>query len=176
MIACLTIPAFGLRAALLGRDELRGRPVAFGPEPGSRPLVGSCTTAASEAGVFPSMRLSEALASCPDLVLLEPDPAGTDEAWEAVVHRLEEAGFAVEPDEPGCAYFETDGIERLAGGLDGALRRALDAVGALCSSRRFRSTSFRSRTSGARSFRSSASVSSANLRGSGAHRWPIASA
>src|SRR5215211_6350960 len=89
MIACLTIPAFGLRAALLGRDELRGRPVAFGPE-----------------------------------------PAGTDEAWEAVVHRLEEAGFAVEPDEPGCAYFETDGIERLAGGLDGALRRALDAVGA----------------------------------------------
>lgn len=104
--------------------------MAFGPEPGSRPLVCSCTTAASEAGVFPGMRLSEALASCPDLVLLEPDPAGTDEAWEAVVHRLEEAGFAVEPDEPGCAYFETDGIERLAGGLDGALRRALDAVGA----------------------------------------------
>jgi protein ImuB len=52
-----------------------------------------------------------------------------EEAWEAVLRRLEEAGLAVEPVEPGCAYFETRGVERLAGGLEQALRRALDAVG-----------------------------------------------
>jgi protein ImuB len=46
------------------------------------------------------------------------------------VRRLEDAGFAVEPEEPGCALFETAGVERLYGGLDRALERALAAVGA----------------------------------------------
>jgi protein ImuB len=129
MIACLSIPAFALRVSLLDREELRGRPVAFGPEPGGLPLVGACTAAASQAGVVPGMRLSEALAMCPGLVLLEHDPAGTEEAWERVLRRLEDAGFAVESDEPGCSYFHTDGVERLSGGFQESLRRALDAVG-----------------------------------------------
>lgn len=129
MIACLTIPGFSLRAPLLRRPELKGKPVALAPVPGTRPLVGSCTRAAHEAGVRPGMLLSEALATCPRLELVEQDPAGVEEAWEAVLRRLEGAGFAVEPAEPGCAYFETRGVERLAGGLEQALRRALDAVG-----------------------------------------------
>jgi protein ImuB len=129
MLACLSVPAFALRASLLDREELRGRPVAFGPEPGGLPLVGSCTVAASQAGVVPGMRLSEALATCPELILLEHDPAGAEERWEEVLRRLEDAGFAVESEEPGCAYFATDGVERLAGGLQESLRRALDAVG-----------------------------------------------
>jgi protein ImuB len=129
VIACLSIPAFALRAALLDRAELRGLPVAFGPEPGGRPLVGACTAAASEAGIIPGMRLSEALATCPGLVLLEHDPAGAEESWERVLRRLEDAGFAVESNELGCAYFRTDGVERLAGGLRESLRRALAAVG-----------------------------------------------
>ena len=76
------------------------------------------------------MRFSEALAVCPGLVLVEPDPSGAEDAWEAIVRRLEDAGLAVEACEPGTAYFETDGMERLAGGLDAVLRRALEAVGA----------------------------------------------
>lgn len=129
MIACLTIPAFSLRAALGDRPELRDKPVALAPAPGEQPLVGSCTAAAEEAGVRPGMRVSEALATCPELQLVEQDPAGAEEEWEGVLRRLEEAGFAVEPVEPGCAYFETRGLERLAGGLQAALRRALDAAG-----------------------------------------------
>jgi hypothetical protein len=76
------------------------------------------------------MPLGEALATCPGLVLLEEDPAAVEEEWELLLRRLEEAGIGVEPEEPGCAYFETAGIERLSGGLGGALRRALEAVGA----------------------------------------------
>ena len=129
MVACLTIPGFSLRAPLHRRPELRGKPVALAPVPGARPLLGSCTQAAEQAGVRPGMRLSEALATCPRLELVEQDPAGGEEAWEAVLRRLEEAGFAVEPVEPGCVYFETRGVERLAGGLQQALRRALDAAG-----------------------------------------------
>jgi nucleotidyltransferase/DNA polymerase involved in DNA repair len=130
MIACLTIPAFSLRAALKDRPELSSKPAALAAAPGRRPLVGPCTRTAEEAGVRPGMRLSEALATCPELHLVEQDPAGAEAEWERILRRLEDAGLAVEPAEPGCAYFETRGIERLAGGVKAAVQRALDAVGA----------------------------------------------
>jgi protein ImuB len=130
MVACLSINAFSLRAALRENPELRDRPVALAPAAGERPLVGPCTRSAEEAGVRPGMRLSEALATCPDLHLVEQDPAAVEAEWELILRRLEEAGLAVEPAEPGCAYFETRGIERLAGGVRAAVQRALDAVGA----------------------------------------------
>jgi nucleotidyltransferase/DNA polymerase involved in DNA repair len=130
MIACLTIPAFSLRAALKDRPELSNKPAALAAAPGRRPLVGPCTRTAEEAGVRPGMRLSEALATCPELHLVEQDPAGAEAEWERILRRLEDAGLAVEPAEPGCAYFETRGIERLAGGVKAAVQRALDAVGA----------------------------------------------
>jgi protein ImuB len=129
MIGCVSIAAFPLRAALRNRPELAGRSAALAPEAGEQPLLGACTAAAERQGVFPGMRLSEALATCPELVLVEQDPAGAEEAWEQILRRLEEAGLAVESAEPGCAYFETQGIERLAGGLDATLHRALAAVG-----------------------------------------------
>jgi protein ImuB len=129
MVGCLSIPAFALRAPLLRRPDLRGKPVALAPAPGEQPLLGPCTGAAERAGIRPGMRLSEALATCPELQLVEQDPAEVEEEWERLLRRLEDGGLAVESAEPGCAYFETRGIERLAGGLEPALRRALDAVG-----------------------------------------------
>jgi protein ImuB len=129
MIACLAIPVFPLRAALVDRPDVRGLPAALAPVPGELPLVGPCTAAAEEAGVQAGMRLSEALAMCPGLLLVEQDQAGTEEQWERVLRRLEEAGLSVDSPSPGCAYFDTTGIERLAGGLQAALKRALEAVG-----------------------------------------------
>jgi protein ImuB len=129
MIACLAIPTFELRAALRRRGELAGKPVALAPMPGERPYVGACTAVATEAGVRAGMLLSEALATCPGLQLVERDPAGAEEAWGEILRRLEGAGFAVEPVEAGCAYFETTGMERLAGGLQAVLGRALEAIG-----------------------------------------------
>ena len=75
------------------------------------------------------MRLGEALATAPRLVLVDPDPAAAEQAWEEIVCSLEDTGFAVEPAALGVAYFETRGVERLYGGLEPALRRALAAVG-----------------------------------------------
>jgi nucleotidyltransferase/DNA polymerase involved in DNA repair len=74
--------------------------------------------------------MGEALATCPALVLVEQDPAGVEHAWEQILRRLEDAGFAVEPAGPGTVYFDTAGVERLYGGLESALKRALAAVGA----------------------------------------------
>jgi protein ImuB len=112
MIACLSIPGFELKAAVRKAPSLALRPAALAPEPGGEPLVGPVTAAAEVAGVRPGMRLGEALATCPQLALLE------------------DAGFAVESAALGIAYFETRGVERLYGGLEPALRRALAAAGA----------------------------------------------
>jgi len=129
VIASILIPGFELRAALLRRPSLALGPAALAPLPGTEPRLGSVTAAAEAAGVRPGMRLGEALSMCPSLVLVEHDPASAGEEWEGILHRLEDAGFAVEPAEPGCLYFETRGVERLYGGVEAALRRALAAVG-----------------------------------------------
>jgi protein ImuB len=129
MVACVLIPGFELRAALRDRPGLALRPAALAPEPGKEPLLGPVTAAAEAQGVRPGMRMGEALATCPELVLVERDPAGAEREWEEALRRLEDAGFAPEPAEPGCAYFETVGVERLYGGLDASLRRALSSVG-----------------------------------------------
>jgi protein ImuB len=87
------------------------------------------TAAAEQAGVRPGMRLGEALATCPSLVLVDRDPAAVEREWEGVLRRLEDAGFAVDPVELGSVVFETRGVERLYGGMQQVLERALAAVG-----------------------------------------------
>jgi nucleotidyltransferase/DNA polymerase involved in DNA repair len=135
VIAAVVIPAFDLRAALRLRPGLEATPVALAPLPGTEPLVGSVTAAAEVKGVRPGMRLGEALAMCPQLVLVEQDPATVEQSWEEILRRLEDSGFAVEPVEAGTVYFDTHGVERLYGGLEPALKRALASVGAVWDAR-----------------------------------------
>ena len=56
-------------------------------------------------------------------------PCWVKHEWEQIMRRLEDNGFAVEPVEPGCLYFDTRGVERLYGGVTASLKRALAAVG-----------------------------------------------
>src|ERR671937_2371669 len=113
MIACLVIPGFEVRAALLKGPRLQLEPAALAPEPGTEALLGPVTAAAEAVGVQPGMRLGEALATCPSLQLVDRDPATAEQAWEGIGRRLEDPGFAVDAAAPGCAYFETRGVERL---------------------------------------------------------------
>ena len=129
MIACVLIPGFELRAALRAQPRLAMSPAALAPEAGEEQLIGPVTAAGEAAGVKPGMRLGEALATCPQLVLVDRDPAAVEREWEDVLRRLEDAGFAVDPAEQGVVYFETKGVERLYGGVQPALDRALAAVG-----------------------------------------------
>jgi len=126
MVACILIPGFELRAALRARPSLALRPAALAP---AEPLIGSVTAAADAQGVKPGMRMGEALATCPELVLVEQDPSAAEQAWEEILRRLEDAGFEVDSGDLGCVYFETRGVERLYGGAEAALERALAAVG-----------------------------------------------
>jgi len=132
MIACLLIPGFELRAVLAGREELLNKPLALEPLeplPGCDNVIGPVTAKAAEAGIRPGMRLGEALAVCPKLCLVAPDPAQVESEWEHLLRRLEDVGIAVEPERPGCLYFETRHVERLYRGLEQVLERALLAVG-----------------------------------------------
>jgi nucleotidyltransferase/DNA polymerase involved in DNA repair len=130
MIACILTPGFELQAALHSRPRVGLHPAALAPKPGTEPLLGPVTAAAEAAGVRPGMRLGEALATCPSLVLVERDALLVEHQWEAILEKLEDSGFAVEPIEPGSLYFDTRGVERLYGGVKPALTRALTAVGA----------------------------------------------
>src|SRR5215211_150859 len=123
VIACALIPRFTLLAVVEGRRELLFRPMALAPEPGGPQVVGEASGSAEAFGVHAGMRLGEALARCPDLTLVGPDPERAEAAWEDVMRRLEGIGAAFEPGRPGEAFFEAAGLRGLWGGsLEGVLR------------------------------------------------------
>jgi len=74
------------------------------------------------------MVLGEALARCPDLVLVPGDPVLVAEAWETALRALEAIGAAVEPARPGLAYFESDGLRGIHGTLSATLAAASRAL------------------------------------------------
>jgi protein ImuB len=104
-----------LTTAAGGRDELLQGPVALAPEPGRVQQLGEVSPAAEAFGVHPGMRVGEALARCPKLTLIPPDPAGVADSWERVLVRLEAIGAAVEPERPGLVCFDAHGLLRLHG-------------------------------------------------------------
>jgi nucleotidyltransferase/DNA polymerase involved in DNA repair len=116
-IACLVIPHFALRVALLERPELDGAPLVLGPPPGGRPVVRDATPEAAAHGIRPGLGLREAVALCPDAIILAPHPVHEHVADECIVAGLETISPAVETDEaqPGCYAVDLTGLDRLLG-------------------------------------------------------------
>src|ERR1043166_3963890 len=115
MVICVHLPRFELVAAAGDRSEivrqaLAGRALALAPLPGTdapgHGRVGEVSGAAEACGVVAGMLRGEALARCPELVLVPPDPVRTAETWEQALRALESIGAAVEAARPGLAYFE----------------------------------------------------------------------
>jgi protein ImuB len=152
-VACVLIPRFSLLAATATRQDLQevtvghrqlmqevtgghrqlmlSEPLALAPEPGGPAQVGEVSGPAEAFGVRPGMSLGEALARCPELTLVPPDPGRAEAAWERVLRRLEGIGAAVEPGRPGEAFFEAAGMRGLWGGhLEGVVAKARRSVGA----------------------------------------------
>lgn len=124
VIVCILLPRFQLAVAAGGRAELLQAPIALAPEPGSAQRVGEASLAAEAFGVHPGMALGEALARCPRLALVPPDPAGVADRWERLLVRLEAIGAAIESERPGLACFDAHGLLRLHGGIEGVLAAA----------------------------------------------------
>jgi protein ImuB len=115
-VVCVLLPRFELAVAVGSRAALLQEPAALAPEPGRDQLVGEVSAPAEAFGIHPGMRMGEALARCPRLALVPPDPVGVAEAWERVLLRLEATGALVEPGRPGLACFDATGLRRLHGG------------------------------------------------------------
>jgi nucleotidyltransferase/DNA polymerase involved in DNA repair len=129
VIVCVLFPRFQLTVAIGGeRAELLQSPVALAPEPGGTQTVGEVSLSAEAFGVHPGMGLGEALARCPRLGLVPPDPAGVADAWERLLVRLESIGAAVEPERPGLVCFDARGLLKLHGGIEGVLAAARRAL------------------------------------------------
>ena len=128
MIVCVLIPRFALTTAVGDRGELLQTPVALAPEPGGAQQIGEVSLAAEAFGLHPGMRLGEALARCPRLTLVPPDPAGVADSWERLLVRLESIGAAVEPERPGLVCFDARGLLSLHGGIEGVLAAARRAL------------------------------------------------
>lgn len=116
-IVCILIPHFALRVALLERPELDGAPLLLGPAPGSRPIVRDATPEAAAQGVRPGLGLREAVALCPEAIVLAPHPVRETAAAERIVAGLELLSPNVEIDSalPGCYFIDLTGLERLLG-------------------------------------------------------------
>ena len=116
MIVCVLLDRLELAVAAGGRAGLLRAPAALAPEPGRELFVGEVSPPAEALGIHAGMRMGEALARCPGLVLVPPDPMGVAEAWEHALGRLEALGAAVESLRPGEACFDARGLQRLHSG------------------------------------------------------------
>jgi protein ImuB len=129
MVVCVLLPRFELAVAAGGREALAGGPLALAPETGREQLIGEASAAAEAFGVRAGLRLGEALARCPTLRLVAPDPAGVADEWDRLLGTLEGIGAAVESGHPGTAWFEASGLRTIHGGrvedVIAAARRAL---------------------------------------------------
>lgn len=128
-VACVLVRRFSLLAVAGDREQLLRQPTALAPEPGGVQVLGEVSGAAEAHGVRAGMALGEALARCPALSLLPPDPEAAAALWERALRELEGIGAAVESERAGEAFFEADGLRGLHGGPGGALRKAREAIG-----------------------------------------------
>ncbi|MEK6278272.1 MAG: hypothetical protein AABM29_09700 [Actinomycetota bacterium] len=127
-VVCVMVPRFALSSAAGDRSELLRRPAALAPEPGGVQVIGEASGTAEAHGVRAGIGLGEALARCPELVLVPPDPERAAELWEKVLRELEGIGAEVESERPGEAFFRADGLRGMHGGLGGVMGHARRAV------------------------------------------------
>ena len=132
MVVCFYIPRFELVVAAgegskIAHETLAGRALAVAPLVGSEQRVGEVSGAAEAQGVARGMALGEALARCPDLVLVPGDPVQVAQVWEHTARALESIGAAVEPAGPGLAYFESGPLRAIHGTREQTLAAAARA-------------------------------------------------
>jgi DNA polymerase-4/protein ImuB len=129
-IACIAVPHFALRVALLDQPELDGAPLILGPHPGGRPLVQDATPEAAARGVRAGITLREAAALCPDATILTPHPVREAAVATRIADDLAVFSPLVEADARHAGHWHVDlrGSERLLGPPRIAAERLLEGM------------------------------------------------
>src|SRR5690606_31608758 len=129
---CLWLPTFELRLELVRTPELDHTSVALlSTGEHTRRTVWQVSERAHEAGVRPGQRVSQAVALCPSLTLLEPDPAHYDAAMDILLETLTEITPVLEPAGRGRVFLGMDGMGRLFGAPGRQIDRALASLFAI---------------------------------------------
>jgi DNA polymerase-4/protein ImuB len=115
MIACVLVPHFSLRVALLARPELDGTPLILAPPTGQRLLVIDCSPEAAARGIRAGMSLREAAALVPDLITIERDPVRESDVAAEMLAGLTDLSPLVEAGAPGRFYVDLRGSDRSLG-------------------------------------------------------------
>ncbi len=133
MALCLWWPGFELELERVRGTGLEERPLAL-PDAGSgtRCTIGMACALASGKGVAPGMLISQAIALCPSLVLVEPDPDLYDAASGRIFELLRGFSPVVEraPDR-GRFFVGVDGLERLCGSPERQIEHLRSSLTAL---------------------------------------------
>lgn len=113
-VACLRVPHFSIRVAALDQLEHDSDKVILTNPQSGRTVVVDVTNDARNAGVRPGITVREALAVCPDVLILLPNPAEETRISGDILQRLGQMSPLVEPDpdEPGCWYIDLTGLGR----------------------------------------------------------------
>lgn len=111
-LACLLIPNFALRLAVLEQPALDGLPLVLTAPSMTRPLVADASPEAAERGIRLGMPLREVNAVCAQAVFIPANPVRAALAFERILSHLETVSPALEPVEPGRCYVDISGLER----------------------------------------------------------------
>jgi len=129
--------AFFVSVELLGRPELRGKPVIVGGQPNQRGVVTAASYEAREFGVHSAMPLRTAGRLCPQGIYLESHNAKYSEWSDRVAGILAKFSPIVEMVSIDEAYLDLGGTERLYGpplaAADKLLRTITRDTGLPCS-------------------------------------------
>lgn len=117
-IACLLVPHFALRVALLERPDLDGLPLVLTSPPSNRTVVADCSPEAAAKGIRTGMLLREVTALCPAAEFIHPNPVRDDDAAERITRSLEGFSPLAEMAAPGEWYVDLRGLDRLHGPVD----------------------------------------------------------
>lgn len=129
-VACLRVPHFAIRVALLDQPDLDGAPLVLSNPQSGRAVVVDATPEARQQGLRPGLSLREATALCPAAVVVLPNPARESTLQREILDRLERFSPLVEADanEAGCWYIDLRGLDRHYGTPLQAARRLVQLV------------------------------------------------
>ncbi|MBW2095662.1 MAG: DNA polymerase IV [Deltaproteobacteria bacterium] len=127
------IPAFSIAIMRVVQPKLRGRPVAVASPRSTRALILSVSPEAEREGVRKGMPLVKAVARCPDLTVINPDPGLVARANRELCRIAAWYTPIWEPFRPGHVYLDLTGTGRLWGeAKDTALRMRREIKDRLC--------------------------------------------
>jgi protein ImuB len=92
----------------------------------------ACSEAARADGIRRGLRRREAQSRCPEVIVVEHDPARDARAYEPVVAAVEEVAVGVEVVRPGTCALAARGPARYFGGEEAAAERIVEQVAQAC--------------------------------------------